>query len=167
MLFGNFLDGSRDGYKKRTEFCWRTVKLYIEKLLVSRPGIHGPKNEIFEKPELGEIFLITVHGSLVQAMSLYEIETILNQYSFEFDRSLDKKDKLRRLKCDFCNCLFKYQVCLNHHVNAKHMVDLKELSNLERMSFIRLYFEDDRDISYGQFHKEYFIQKKNLSLMNC
>ena len=101
-------------------------------------------------------------------MSLYEIEKILNQYSFEFDSSLDKKDKLRRLKCGFCNCLFKYQVCLNNHVNTKHMVDLKELSNLERLSFIRLFNEDDRDISYAQFHKEYFIQKNNLSLsINC
>ena len=104
-------------------------------------------------------------------MSLYEIEQIeqiLNQYSFEYDSSLEKKDKLRRLRCGFCNCLFKYQVCLNHHVNAKHMVELKKMSNLERMSFIRLYVEDDRDISYAQFHKEYFNQKKNLySLMKC
>ena len=44
------------------------------------------------------------------------------------------------------------------------MVDLKELSNLERLSLIRLYLEDDRDMTYAQFHNEYFFQKKNFDL---
>ena len=99
-------------------------------------------------------------------MSLSEIastvESLLSQYSFEFDRSLDKKEKLRRLKCGFCNCLFKYQVCLNHHVITKHMVDLKNMSEFERRAFILWYLEDDRDITYAQFHDEYFTQKKKL-----
>ena len=70
---------------------------------------------------------------------------------------------MRRFKCGFCNCLYKYQVCLNHHVITKHMVDLKNLSDFERRSFILLYLEDDRDITYAQFHNEFFAQKKNLS----
>ena len=91
------------------------------------------------------------------------VEALLNQYSWEFDRSLNKQAKMRRLKCGFCNCLYKYQVCLNHHVITKHLVDLKNLSAFERQSFILLYLEDDRDITYGQFHNEYFALKKNLS----
>ena len=130
-----------------------------------KPGIHVPKSG---RRRTEENFENADRGSLASAMSLYEIEAILNQYSFEFDRSLDKKDRFRCLKCSFCNCIFKYQVCLNQHVNTKHMVDLKELSNFERLSFIRLYLEDDRDISYAQFHNEYFFQKKNFDLlMNC
>ena len=130
-----------------------------------KPGIHVPKSGRWRTEEN---FENADRGSLASAMSLYEIEAISNQYSFEFDRSLDKKDRFRCLKCSFCNCLFKYQVCLNQHVNTKHMVDFKELSNFERLSFIRLYLEDDRDISYAQFHNEYFFQKKNFDLlMNC
>ena len=96
-------------------------------------------------------------------MSLSQIELLLNQYSCALDSSIDPKSKLRRLKCGFCNCLFKYQVCLNHHVVTKHMVDLKSMTNFERRTFIRLYLDDDRDITYGQFHIEYFAQKKILS----
>ena len=71
----------------------------------------------------------------------YTVEALLNQFSWEFDRSLEKQEKMRRLKCGFCNCLYKYQVCLNHHVITKHMVDLKNLSDFERRSFILLYLE--------------------------
>ena len=99
-----------------------------------------------------------------KTMSLFQIEALLNQYSSEFDCSLNLKEKKRRLKCGFCNCLFKYQVCLNHHVFARHMVDLKKLSDFERRSFIRFYLEDDRDITYAQFHTEYFAQKTTFSL---
>ena len=101
-------------------------------------------------------------------MSLSEIsstvEALLNQYIYDFDHSLDQKEKSRRLKCGFCNCSFKYHVCLNHHVLTKHMVDLKNMSAFERWAFILLYLEDDRDITYAQFHNEYFIQRKNLTL---
>ena len=93
----------------------------------------------------------------------YTVEALLNQFSWEFDRSLEKQEKMRRLKCGFCNCLYKYQVCLNLHVITKHLVDLKNLSDFERRSFILLYLEDDRDITYAQFYNEYFAQKKNLS----
>ena len=61
---------------------------------------------------------------------------LLNHYSWEFDRSLEEKDKRRRLRCGFCKCLYKYQVCLDHHVITKHMVDLKHLSDSERRSLI-------------------------------
>ena len=138
-------------------FSWKTI--------LSEPEIHGPKSKSLKngRRRTEENFENAgVRRPLAAAMSLYEIEAILNQYSYEFDRSLDKKDRFRRLKCCFCNCLFKYQMCLNEHVNTKHMVDLKELSNLERLAFIRLYLEDDRDISYAQFHNEYFSQKKLL-----
>ena len=90
----------------------------------------------------------------------HTVVALLNQYSWEFDRSLEKQEKMRRLKCGFCNCLYKYQVCLNHHVITKHMIDLKNLSDFERRSFILSCLEDDRDITYGQFHIEYFAQKK-------
>ena len=93
----------------------------------------------------------------------FTVDALLNQYSWEFDRLLDKQEKMRRFKCGFCNCLYKYQVCLNYHVITKHMVDLKKLSDFERRSFILLYLEDDRDITYAQFHNEFFAQKKNLS----
>ena len=96
-------------------------------------------------------------------MSLSQRELLLNQYSYDVDRSLDPKSKVRRLKCGFCNCLFKYQVCLNHHVVTKHMADLKSMTHYERRTFIRLYLEDDREITYAQFHIEYFAQKKILS----
>ena len=101
-------------------------------------------------------------------MSISEIactvEALLNHYSWEFDRSLERKEKMRRLRCGFCHCLYKYQVRLNHHVITKHMVELKHLSDSERRSLIILYLEDDRDITYCQFHNEYFNQKKYLSL---
>ena len=93
------------------------------------------------------------------------VEALLNQYSWDYDRSLDKKDKLRRLKCGFCHCLFKYQICLNHHVITKHMIDLRNMPDSERLSFILIYLKDDREISYAQFHNEYFNQKKNLSFV--
>ena len=62
---------------------------------------------------------------IVEEMSISQIEALLLQYTLEFDLSIDKKQKLRGLKCGFCGYIFKYQNAINYHVNTKHMVDLK------------------------------------------
>ena len=99
-----------------------------------------------------------------EEMGTSQIEAFLLQYTLEFDLSIDKQQKLRSLKCGFCGYIFKYQNALKHHVSKKHMVDLKDLTDSERRSCIRLYLEDDRDITYAQFHQEYFAQKNILAL---
>ena len=37
------------------------------------------------------------------------------------DSKLDRKDRQRRLRCEFCSCLFKYQIVLNQHVESKEI----------------------------------------------
>ena len=37
------------------------------------------------------------------------------------DLKIGRRDRKRSLKCDFCNCLFKYQAVLNHHVEKKEI----------------------------------------------
>lgn len=93
-----------------------------------------------------------------------QIEALLLEYTLEFDLAILKNQKLRGLKCGFCGYNFKYQNALNYHILNKHMVDLKDITDFERRSFIRFYVDDDRDITYAQFHKEYFAQKNILSL---
>ena len=77
-------------------------------------------------------------------------ELLLMDYSFK------SKCRKRKLKCGFCERIYKYQAVLNDHVVRDHMVDLKKLTDLERMEFIHIYVNDETDISYQKFHQKYF-----------
>ena len=102
--------------------------------------------------------------TIFTAGEMSQIEALLVEYTLEFDHAILKNQKLRGLKCGFCGYNFKYQNALNYHIFNKHMVDLKDITDSERRLFIRFYLDDDRDITYAQFHKEYFAQKNSFSL---
>ena len=61
-------------------------------------------------------------------------ELLLMDYTNRIDYSFKNKCRKRKLKCGFCERIYKYQAVLNDHVVGDHLVDLKKLTDLERNS---------------------------------
>ena len=66
-------------------------------------------------------------------------ELLLMDYTYRIDNSTMSQCRKRKLKCGFCKRSYKYQFVLNDHVVRDHLVDLKKLTDLERMEFINIY----------------------------
>ena len=82
-------------------------------------------------------------------------ELLLMDYTNRIDYSFMSQCRKRKLKCGFCARTYKYQVVLNDHVVKDHMVDLKKITDLDRMQLIQHYMNETTYISYAKFHQKY------------
>lgn len=74
-------------------------------------------------------------------MSLADtVERLRMEYSSAIEYSFDSRARGRKLKCNFCNRPYKYQLVLDEHV-IKHMNELKKLTDDERRHLLRRVFK--------------------------